>query len=48
MNARLVQTFALLAALALAVVGGRKHPSVRRWSRAAARTVADDVEALFI
>ena len=48
MNARLVQTFAVLAALAFAMVGGRRLHILRRWGRSARKTVTDDVEALFI
>ena len=48
MNARLVQTFAVLAAVALAMVGGRRFHALRRLGRSARRTVSEDVEALFI
>jgi hypothetical protein len=48
MNARLVQSLAVIAALAVALVGGSRLRLVRRWTRKAAQTVGDDVEALFI
>ena len=48
MNARLVQSLAVITALALALVGGSRLQLVRRWTGKAARTVGEDVEALFI
>ena len=48
MNARLVQSLAVIAAVVLACFGGSRLKTVQRWSRKAARTVGEDVEALFI